>query len=130
MQCLDIARGETPGNWKLQVLPSSLVNSFVVGCHIFYIKFHSGSEDQRKGMLKKFERFQHLAELYHVYHSIQRFMVRTVAAVDPNFSHSEKSEEIYLKVASTLLSHDFKAFLPASSVSFSSQANSLINVCF
>ncbi|KAL7398827.1 hypothetical protein ABVT39_015828 [Epinephelus coioides] len=31
------------------------------------------SEDQRDEMLKKFERFQHLAELYHVYHSIQRY---------------------------------------------------------
>ncbi|XP_070766457.1 intraflagellar transport protein 122 homolog isoform X7 [Enoplosus armatus] len=31
------------------------------------------SEDQRDEMLKKFERFQHLAELYHVYRSIQRY---------------------------------------------------------
>ncbi|XP_054464764.1 intraflagellar transport protein 122 homolog [Anoplopoma fimbria] len=31
------------------------------------------SEDQREEMLKKFERFQHLAELYHVYRSIQRY---------------------------------------------------------
>ncbi|TNM86917.1 hypothetical protein fugu_007147 [Takifugu bimaculatus] len=45
MQCLDIARGETPE-----------VKS-------------RGTE-----MLKKFEHFQHLAELYHIYHSIQRFM--------------------------------------------------------
>uniref|UniRef100_A0A3Q4C0N9 Intraflagellar transport protein 122 homolog n=1 Tax=Mola mola TaxID=94237 RepID=A0A3Q4C0N9_MOLML len=29
--------------------------------------------DQRDEMLKKFERFQHLAELYHVYRSIQRY---------------------------------------------------------
>uniref|UniRef100_A0A8C3AFV2 Intraflagellar transport protein 122 homolog n=1 Tax=Cyclopterus lumpus TaxID=8103 RepID=A0A8C3AFV2_CYCLU len=31
------------------------------------------SDDQRDEMLKKFERFQHLAELYHVYRSIQRY---------------------------------------------------------
>ncbi|KAM8830455.1 intraflagellar transport protein 122 homolog [Synchiropus picturatus] len=31
------------------------------------------NEDQREEMLKKFERFQHLAELYHVYRSIQRY---------------------------------------------------------
>lgn len=81
-------------------------------------------------MLKKFEHFQHLAELYHVYHSIQRFMVRPAAAVDPNFSHSEKSEKNYLKVVSTRLSRDFKAFLPASSVPFLLQADFLISVCF
>lgn len=50
-------------------------------------------------MLKKFEHFQHLAELYHVYHSIQRFMVRPAATFDPNVSHSEISEKNYLKVA-------------------------------
>uniref|UniRef100_A0A665T4N4 Intraflagellar transport protein 122 homolog n=1 Tax=Echeneis naucrates TaxID=173247 RepID=A0A665T4N4_ECHNA len=31
------------------------------------------SEEQRNEILKKFERFQHLAELYHVYRSIQRY---------------------------------------------------------
>uniref|UniRef100_A0A8C4EM69 Intraflagellar transport protein 122 homolog n=1 Tax=Dicentrarchus labrax TaxID=13489 RepID=A0A8C4EM69_DICLA len=31
------------------------------------------ARDQREEMLKKFERFQHLAELYHVYRSIQRY---------------------------------------------------------
>uniref|UniRef100_A0A8D0AK12 Intraflagellar transport protein 122 homolog n=1 Tax=Sander lucioperca TaxID=283035 RepID=A0A8D0AK12_SANLU len=31
------------------------------------------ARDQRDEMLKKFERFQHLAELYHVYRSIQRY---------------------------------------------------------
>ncbi|RVE70673.1 hypothetical protein OJAV_G00067380 [Oryzias javanicus] len=31
------------------------------------------NEEQRDEMLKKFERFQHLAELYHVYHSVQRY---------------------------------------------------------
>lgn len=61
-------------------------------------------------MLKKFEHFQHLAELYHVYHSIQRFMVRPAAAIDPNVSHSEISEKNYLKVASTQLSCDFNSF--------------------
>lgn len=30
-------------------------------------------------MLKKFKRFQHLAELYHVYRSIQRYTVRNTA---------------------------------------------------
>lgn len=35
------------------------------------------SEEQRDEMLKKFEHFQHLAELYHVYRSIQRYTVRT-----------------------------------------------------
>lgn len=45
------------------------------------------SEDQRDEMLKKFARFQHLAELYHVYRSIQRYTVRN-AAVDPNLAFS------------------------------------------
>lgn len=35
----------------------------------------SESEDQREEMLRKFGRFQHLAELYHVYRSIQRYTV-------------------------------------------------------
>lgn len=43
----------------------------------------SESEDQRDEMLKKFERFQHLAELYHVYRSIQRYTVRTCACCQP-----------------------------------------------
>uniref|UniRef100_A0A668W102 Intraflagellar transport protein 122 homolog n=1 Tax=Oreochromis aureus TaxID=47969 RepID=A0A668W102_OREAU len=34
------------------------------------------AKEQRGEMLKKFERFQHLAELYHVYRSIQRYTVR------------------------------------------------------
>lgn len=34
------------------------------------------SGDQSNEMLKKFDRFQHLAELYHVYRSIQRYTVR------------------------------------------------------
>lgn len=33
------------------------------------------SEEQRTEMLTKFDRFQHLAELYYVYHSIQRYTV-------------------------------------------------------
>lgn len=46
-----------------------------------FFSFHhclseSESEEQRGEMLKKFERFQHLAELYHVYRSIQRYTVR------------------------------------------------------
>lgn len=45
------------------------------------------SEEQRDEMLKKFARFQHLAELYHVYRSIQRYTVRN-AAVDPNLAFS------------------------------------------
>lgn len=68
-------------------------------CLLLLIVFstsNSGSEDQRNGMLKKFEHFQHLAELYHVYHSIQRFMVSPAAAVDLNFSHSGKKwEELF-----------------------------------
>lgn len=120
MQCLDIAKGETAVNSTLQFLLQSLVN-FIRCCSTS----NSGSEDQRNGMLKKFEHFQQLAELYHVYHSIQRFMVRPAAAVDPHFSHSEKSE----KVASTRLSRDFKAFSCALSVSFSLQSDFLINVC-
>lgn len=35
MQCLDIAKGETPVNSTLKFLLSSLVNSFVVARHIF-----------------------------------------------------------------------------------------------
>ncbi|XP_072569249.1 intraflagellar transport protein 122 homolog [Paramormyrops kingsleyae] len=31
------------------------------------------TESKKDDMLKKFQRFQHLAELYHVYHSIQRY---------------------------------------------------------
>lgn len=33
------------------------------------------NEEKREEMLKKFHSFQHLAELYHVYHSIHRYMV-------------------------------------------------------
>lgn len=54
-------------------------------------------------MLKKFARFQHLAELYHVYRSIQRYTVRSVA-VDTNlaFSSGKKKkkknrEEAYME---------------------------------
>lgn len=81
MQCLDIARGETHllctgkrGNlFSLQISMHLLLltKPFVTSV------FESESEDQREEMLKKFERFQHLAELYHVYRSIQRYTVRT-----------------------------------------------------
>ena len=39
------------------------------------------SEDRSEEMLKMVERFQQLAELYHVYHSVQRYTVR--ACPDP-----------------------------------------------
>lgn len=32
-------------------------------------------------MLKKFHSFQHLAELYHVYHSVHRYMVSVIDAI-------------------------------------------------
>lgn len=38
-------------------------------------------------MLKKFERFQHLAELYHVYRSIQRYAVRTFFTLSTSLMH-------------------------------------------
>lgn len=123
MQCLDIAKGETAVNSTIQFLLES--GEFYSLLLVVFSTSNSGSEDQRNGMLKKFEHFQQLAELYHVYHSIQRFMVRPAAAVDPHFSHSEKSE----KVASMRLSRDFKAFSCALSVSFSLQSDFLINVC-
>lgn len=44
------------------------------------------SEDQRDEMLKKFERFQRLAELYYVYRSIQRYTVRMYYFVGLNLS--------------------------------------------
>lgn len=50
------------------------------------------SEDQRDEMLKKFERFQHLAELYHVYRSIQRYTVRTWYFVNPNLAKPDQTE--------------------------------------
>lgn len=93
MQCLDIARGETPVNITPQFLLSRLMYS---SC---FSTSNSGSEEQRNEMLKKFEHFQHLAELYHIYHSIQRFMVRDAAAVDPNLSYSDKCEKNYSKGA-------------------------------
>uniref|UniRef100_H3DKP0 Intraflagellar transport protein 122 homolog n=1 Tax=Tetraodon nigroviridis TaxID=99883 RepID=H3DKP0_TETNG len=62
-----------------------------------------GSEDQRKGMLKKFERFQHLAELYHVYHSIQRFMD------EPFSSHMP---ETLFNICRFLLNHLHKELPP------------------
>lgn len=48
MQCLDIAKGETPVNSTLKFLLSSLVNSFVVVRHIFfYIKFRKWRPEER-----------------------------------------------------------------------------------
>lgn len=44
------------------------------------------SEDQRDEMLKKFERFQRLAELYYDYRSIQRYTVRMYYFVGLNLS--------------------------------------------
>lgn len=53
---------------------------------VFLFLFESESEEQRDEMLKKFERFQHLAELYHVYRSIQRYTVRTRYFVNLNLT--------------------------------------------
>ncbi len=35
------------------------------------------NSEKKEEMLKKFHSFQHLAELYHVYHSVHRYMVST-----------------------------------------------------
>lgn len=40
-----------------------------------YICAIPDSKEIKEEMLKKFHSFQHLAELYHVYHSIHRYMV-------------------------------------------------------
>jgi hypothetical protein len=37
---------------------------------------HTADPDQKDTMLDKFHHFQHLAELYHGYHAIQRYTVR------------------------------------------------------
>ena len=49
------------------------------------------SEEQEAEMRRKFERFQRLAELYHVYHSIQRYTVRP-AAQRPRGAPGDKLE--------------------------------------
>ncbi|XP_053480566.1 intraflagellar transport protein 122 homolog isoform X3 [Ictalurus furcatus] len=41
------------------------------------------NEEKREEMLKKFHSFQHLAELYHVYHSIHRYMVEPFSSNMP-----------------------------------------------
>lgn len=79
MQCLDIARGEThlhcSGKKHLFLLLLFPINPFWYFLSSVCLS-EAESEDQRDEMLKKFERFQHLAELYHVYRSIQRYTVR------------------------------------------------------
>lgn len=47
MQCLDIARGETPVKSALQFLLESVVNSIVVAGPIFYIKFRKRRPEER-----------------------------------------------------------------------------------
>lgn len=106
MQCLDIARGEATVKLYTAVSTGEF-GEFVYCCSSS--PSNSGSDEQRNGMLRKFEHFQHLAELYHVYHSIQRFMVSPAAAVDLNFStFGDKNERDYLKVA--IVTDDSKAF--------------------
>lgn len=86
MQCLDIARGETHRHCngkKHLFLPESLMH-LLFPTNPFGMLSEAESEDQRDEMLKKFERFQHLAELYHVYRSIQRYTVWTWYFVNPN----------------------------------------------
>lgn len=43
-------------------------------CEYIYISSLDNTE-KKEEMLKKFHSFQHLAELYHVYHSVHRYMV-------------------------------------------------------
>ncbi|KAG8002573.1 hypothetical protein GBF38_015038 [Nibea albiflora] len=54
------------------------------------------SEDQRDEMLKKFERFQHLAELYHVYRSIQRYTSQKLGAYKLARYSYEKLQELHI----------------------------------
>ena len=57
-----------------------------------HVSFASEKPDKRKEMLDKFHDFQRKAEMYYVYHSIQRYTVSSF-----NVSHSNKSmlEEKY-----------------------------------
>ncbi|XP_047231426.1 intraflagellar transport protein 122 homolog isoform X2 [Girardinichthys multiradiatus] len=53
-------------------------------------------EEQRKEMLEKFERFQHLAELYYVYRSIQRYTSRKLGAYKLARYAYEKLQELHI----------------------------------
>lgn len=86
MQCLDIARGDEAGAKGSEKSVAAPPHRLTSVCVLRSAAF-AESEDQREEMLKKFARFQHLAELYHVYRSIQRYTVRN-AAVDPNLAFS------------------------------------------
>ncbi|MFT7804423.1 intraflagellar transport protein 122 homolog [Arapaima gigas] len=74
MQCLDIARGTHvnthPGAFQSPVSTAVSVKrpAILVTSSCF-----PENENKKDDMLKMFHRFQHLAELYHVYHSIQRY---------------------------------------------------------
>lgn len=86
MQCLDIARGRTQLLCTGKKHISSLdwcIYMFSLNILLHLCLTETESEDQRGEMLKKFERFQHLAELYHVYRSIQRYTVRTCYCCQP-----------------------------------------------
>lgn len=85
MQCLDIARGQRPQTkTQRSQTPHGLTSTCVCA---------SESEGQREEMLKKFCRFQHLAELYHVYRSIQRYTVRNTLSPSTPIKQSATEEK-------------------------------------
>ena len=94
MQCLDIARGRRcpqctdtyNHNSVFSVKPDVLI------ILLFLCLFEAEDEEQRDEMLKKFEHFQHLAELYHVYRSIQRYTVRTWYDVKLNLAQTYRCD--------------------------------------
>ncbi|MEQ2260010.1 hypothetical protein XENORESO_019349 [Xenotaenia resolanae] len=51
-------------------------------------------EEQRKEMLEKFERFQHLAELYYVYRSIQRYTNLNLTLSNTLFALAKQSRKV------------------------------------
>lgn len=101
MQCLDIARGDEAAakGRKVEKSVAATPRRLISVC--VFLRF-AESEDQRDEMLKKFARFQHLAELYHVYRSIQRYTVRN-AAVDPNLAFSSGKKKTNQKTGRRLM---------------------------
>ncbi|OXB55787.1 hypothetical protein ASZ78_014330 [Callipepla squamata] len=73
MQCLDIARGLPQG---LTVMPFPPTEN----------------EEQKNELLQKFHHFQQLAEVYHVYHYIQRYTGLTVMPFPPTENEEQKNE--------------------------------------
>ncbi len=77
MQCLDIARGlyELTLDSLLCFDETKRSEMLDKATEIRLCMSSLDNSEKKEEMLKKFHSFQHLAELYHVYHSVHRYMV-------------------------------------------------------